>query len=117
MGQVNQNLHAMRLAQCSEVELELAASGARVKGETGLTHMQVDGEPWAQPIPAAGRGGDAPCVVRVQHAGCSQMLLNPDPLGGRRVRQIADRGRQLSQAAGPERHLSTSWCDGPGVLA
>jgi diacylglycerol kinase (ATP) len=56
MGQITPKLHAVRLAQCAEVELELAASGRGVKGETGLTHMQLDGEPWAQQIPAAGQG-------------------------------------------------------------
>ncbi len=56
MGQITPKLHAVRLAQCAEVEMELAASGRSVKGEAGLTHMQLDGEPWAQQIPAAGEG-------------------------------------------------------------
>jgi hypothetical protein len=56
MGQITPKMHAVRLAQCAEVELQLAASDKGVKGEMGLTHMQLDGEPWAQQIPAAGQG-------------------------------------------------------------
>lgn len=52
MAQLSSKVHAVRLAQCREVELRLEAQG-KVKGEHGQTHMQVDGEPWRQPITAA----------------------------------------------------------------
>ena len=54
MGQVSPKLHAMRLGQCCEVEVEMAAWGRQaVRDDRGLTHMQLDGEPWPQPIPLA----------------------------------------------------------------
>ena len=77
-------MHAKRLAQCSEVQLELVATGARVHGETGMTYMQLDGEPWPQAIPAvAGRAragvpgtGPEPLRVHISHAGQSRLLFN-----------------------------------------
>ena len=53
MGQISSKIHAHRLAQCREVEMELAATGGAVKGERGIVYMQLDGEPWPQEIPAA----------------------------------------------------------------
>jgi hypothetical protein len=89
--------------------------------------MQVDGEPWRQPIPAAAARPRAPrpaalqeagppgqaqqaqqtqqaqqVVVHVAHAGVSSMLHNEaEPQGGRRVRAIAARGAQLSSPLDP----------------
>ncbi|KAL4424008.1 hypothetical protein ABPG75_001309 [Micractinium tetrahymenae] len=124
MAQVSSRLHAVRLAQCREVEVELVARGGKVKDEMGYTHMQVDGEPWRQPIPAApdalrarrpsflqqqqrDSGGAAqqaqqaqqrPVVLRVSHGGQSEMLFNDrEPQGIRRARKMAARGAAHSQ--------------------
>ena len=131
----------------------------QVRGEQGYTHMQMDGEPWRQPIPAAepvrqrtprpaglqestsggtpraaaaagaaaaggatqqqqqapqpgeqheqqqqqqqqqGEASGHVVVVRVSHAGQSQMLFNEaDPQGIKRARRLAARGAQLSKA-------------------
>lgn len=52
MGGVSSGIHGVRLAQASELMLELLAPAGKVEGEPGLAHMQVDGEPWPQEIPA-----------------------------------------------------------------
>jgi hypothetical protein len=40
--------------------------------------VQIDGEPWLQPIPGSKQG--PPLVVEVHHAGVSKLLLNKDPM-------------------------------------
>lgn len=84
-------------------EQQVSPPCVQIKDEKGYTHMQVDGEPWRQPIPAApdalrarrpsslqqprDSGGAAapasrgqlqpqPVVLRVSHAGHSEMLFN-----------------------------------------
>eukprot|EP00887_Chlorella_sp_A99_P001396 scaffold8.g1396.t1 len=108
MGQISPRVHALRLAQCAEVELELAAGGrGAVRGDTGLTHMQVDGEPWPQHIPLAappprpagavdGAAADGsftaqPLRVRISRRGQSRLLFNSDIQGGPKVRRLASR--------------------------
>jgi diacylglycerol kinase (ATP) len=66
MGQLNARIHAKRLAQCSEVDMDLAAAqyDGDVKGmesrrrrKSHKTYMQIDGEPWEQEIPVVNGGG------------------------------------------------------------
>jgi ribosomal protein S6E (S10) len=111
MGQVSRRVHAKRLAQAEEVEITLEAHGALY----GVTHMQLDGEPWEQRVPGdkilpggAETGGDnsgKPLVVRVRRAGQSRMLLNDvEALGPKTARQVTSRGAMLSKmlaVAGP----------------
>lgn len=103
MGQLSSKLHALRLAQCCEVELELASTRSRVKDDEATVYMQLDGEPWPQRIPAAslqrspavaGEGikSSEPLRVHIASPGQSQMLLNTsNVLGSRKVKQLAKR--------------------------
>ncbi len=50
MGGLYYKVHGMRLAQASEMLLELKAGGLH-KGAAPMTHMQLDGEPWRQELP------------------------------------------------------------------
>lgn len=50
MGGLFNKVHGMRLAQASEMLLELKAGGLH-KGAAPMTHMQLDGEPWQQELP------------------------------------------------------------------
>lgn len=106
MGQISSKIHALRLGQCSEVEMELAATGSRVKGETGTAYMQLDGEPWPQQIPAAPRGPGAPDAVQplkvqVAAAGSSRMLFNTsDVQGPKKVQRVAQRNIESVRTAG-----------------
>ena len=50
MGGLYYKVHGMRLAQASEMLLELKAGGLH-KGAAPMTHMQLDGEPWQQELP------------------------------------------------------------------
>ena len=104
MGQLTPRIHAKRLAQCCEVELELASAGGGgpVRGEGATTHMQLDGEPWPQPIPAAG-GGGAPLRLRVSRAGQSRVLLNAaDAQGPAKAQQLTQRGAGISRGVSEE---------------
>ena len=51
-----------RMVFASPSVLPHIVAGSNVKGERGTAHMQLDGEPWAQDIPA---GDAAPLVVSV----------------------------------------------------
>ena len=51
MGGLYYKVHGLRLAQASEMQLELKADGAPPKGGAATTHMQLDGEPWVQELP------------------------------------------------------------------
>ena len=50
MGGLYYKVHGLRLAQASEMQLELKAGGTP-KGAAPRTHMQLDGEPWQQELP------------------------------------------------------------------
>ena len=53
MGGLHYKVHGVRLAQASEMQLDLKVDGAsRSKGTTLKTHMQLDGEPWQQELPS-----------------------------------------------------------------
>ncbi len=51
MGGLYYKVHGMRLAQASEMQLDLKVGGAPSKGGAPMTHMQLDGEPWQQELP------------------------------------------------------------------
>ncbi len=61
MGGLYYKVHGMRLAQASEMLLELKAGGLH-KGAPPMTHMQLDGEPWQQELPY--EEGSPPMHVR-----------------------------------------------------
>ena len=88
-------VHGVRLAQASTVELSFSGDPHAATSDDDCVYMQVDGEPWRQPIPAA---GEPPLVVTVSHGGLSSMLVNTTELGGvpRRVRALAARERSVS---------------------
>ncbi|EFN52167.1 hypothetical protein CHLNCDRAFT_139349 [Chlorella variabilis] len=104
MAQVSSKVHAVRLAQCCEVELHLEARGGKESGPS----TAAAGTAEAAPSPHQQQEGQQQMVVRVAHAGRSHMLFNEkDPQGGRRVRQIASRGAQLSEEL--PSHFSMLW--------
>lgn len=111
MGQVTSKLHAKRLAQCREVEIELLATEGKVKDERGTVYMQLDGEPWRQEIPAelkAGRkkGNKAneeerkeTFKVKVSSGGQSRVLVNAaDSLGTKYAQWVTHRALSLAQS-------------------
>ena len=55
----------------------------RVKGETSTAYMQLDGEPWAQEIPAGTFGTTEPLRISVACGGQSRLLFNGDTSGFR----------------------------------
>ncbi|KAK9817059.1 hypothetical protein WJX72_008941 [[Myrmecia] bisecta] len=106
MGSVSPKIHGLRLAQADELKLELRASGLP-RGETGLTHMQLDGEPWPQEIPA---GDAAPLEIHVKCVGTSKMLFNTAKLKGiaKNIRKLAEREAKVSmqtQSNGASNHV------------
>ncbi len=70
MGGLYYKVHGMRLAQASEMLLELKAGGLH-KGAAPLTHMQLDGEPWQQELPC--EEGSSP--MHVSEVGCARSSL------------------------------------------
>ncbi|CAL8467982.1 g7520 [Coccomyxa elongata] len=94
MAGLTTKIHAKRLAQGTEVLLELRAGGV-TKGDTSETHMQLDGEPWPQTIPAGDR---EPLKVHIKHVGTAGMLFNPVPLRGiaPKIQKLAVRERRIS---------------------
>lgn len=53
--------HGVRIAQCRGVRLEVRSAQRAVDGEPGIAYMQLDGEPWKQPIPS--KKDDPPLLV------------------------------------------------------
>ncbi|CAL5219909.1 g1838 [Coccomyxa viridis] len=94
MSGISTKVHAKRLAQATEVVLELRASGL-TKEDTSMTHMQLDGEPWPQIIPA---GDKTPLMVHIKHVGTAGMLLNPTKLHGiaPKIQKLAVREHRIS---------------------
>jgi len=106
MAGLSPRLHAVRLAQAAEVELEVRAGAAGGCGGAGnVMHFQVDGEPWAQPLPEA---GDAPLRIRIAHEGAARMLFNGVRLAGvaPKIRRLAERERTVS--LGVQRRLTST---------
>ena len=110
-------VHAVRLAQAAELELAVAGGGAG--GGTGccggsggsgraapILHLQVDGEPWAQPLP--GDAADPPLLIRIAHAGTARILYNGTRLAGvaPKIRRLAERERTVS--LGVQRRLTST---------
>lgn len=99
MGQVTSKVHAKRLAQAVDVELEIfAGRGSAVKGERGRVFMQLDGEPWRQDVPEGDArrreiGAEEPLRVSISSGGTSRMLHNSTmPLGPVKIQKLAQRG-------------------------
>lgn len=110
MGQVNEHIHAKRLAQGTEVEFLVVEDGNRVQGDDdkSTTYLQLDGEPWAQDIPSIagnairweesedGRAATPGLRVRVSWAGKSYVLCNSkDMLGGKTAAELKNRADRL----------------------
>lgn len=51
MGGLYYKVHGLRLAQASEMQLDVKASRPASKGKPAVIHMQLDGEPWQQELP------------------------------------------------------------------
>ena len=51
MGGLYHKVHGMRLAQASQMQLDLKANRPHTKGKAAKIHMQLDGEPWQQELP------------------------------------------------------------------
>jgi diacylglycerol kinase (ATP) len=66
--------HGVRLAQASGIRVALKAASARADGEPGRVYLQMDGEPWEQPVPSG--VGEPPVVVEIVHDGVSRVLSN-----------------------------------------
>ncbi|CAK0764782.1 hypothetical protein CVIRNUC_003193 [Coccomyxa viridis] len=94
MSGISTKIHAKRLAQATEVVLELKAAGM-TKEDTSMTHMQLDGEPWPQIIPA---GDKTPLMVHIKHIGTAGMLFNPTKLQGiaPKIQKLAVREMEIS---------------------
>ncbi|KAL3150246.1 hypothetical protein ABBQ32_000102 [Trebouxia sp. C0010 RCD-2024] len=103
LSNVSPHIHGVRLGQTSEVEVQFEMQTA---GKKGLTHMRLDGEPWAQPFPAKG-AAEGPLRVHVKLAGRSRVLINTHNLPGVNAKalQLSNREQQESK---PERGESAS---------
>ncbi|DBA86900.1 hypothetical protein WJX79_000527 [Trebouxia sp. C0005] len=90
---VSDHIHGERIAQASEVEVYFEMQN----GRKGLTHMRLDGEPWAQPIPAKG-APEGPLKVHVKLSGSSRVLINTHNLPGINAKalQLSKREEQNS---------------------
>ncbi|DBB13111.1 TPA: hypothetical protein ACH3X3_005838 [Trebouxia sp. C0006] len=90
---VSDHVHGERIAQASEVEVYFEMQN----GRKGLTHMRLDGEPWAQPIPAKG-APEGPLKVHVKLSGSSRVLINTHNLPGINAKalQLSKREEQNS---------------------
>lgn len=51
MGGLYYKVHGLRLAQASEMQLDLKADRPHGMGRPAKIHMQLDGEPWQQELP------------------------------------------------------------------
>ena len=51
MGGLSYKVHGLRLAQASEMQLDLKADRPHGPGRPAKIHMQLDGEPWQQELP------------------------------------------------------------------
>ena len=51
MGGLYYKVHGLRLAQASEMQLDLKADRPHGTGRPAKIHMQLDGEPWQQELP------------------------------------------------------------------
>ena len=72
MGGLYYKVHGLRLAQASEMQLELKSHGHAPQGGPAVTHMQLDGEPWVQEVP---HGDDAvPMKVGLSDFGLLGMM-------------------------------------------
>ena len=52
MGGLYYKVHGLRLAQASEMQLDLKADRPHGIGRPAKIHMQLDGEPWQQELPS-----------------------------------------------------------------
>ncbi|DBA81590.1 hypothetical protein WJX77_006239 [Trebouxia sp. C0004] len=95
MGGLYYKVHGMRLAQTSEMLLELKAGGLH-KGAAPVTHMQLDGEPWQQELPY--EEGSPPMHIHVSPSGTSNMLFNTEKLQGmpKKIKALARREAEVS---------------------
>jgi len=66
--------HGVRLAQASGIRVALKAARPEADGAPGRVYMQMDGEPWEQPVPSG--AGEPPAVVEIVHDGVSRVLSN-----------------------------------------
>lgn len=66
--------HAKRLAQASGVRLHLRSQKVHPAASPSRAFVQLDGEPWEQPIPSGADEG--PIVVEILQGGKSRLLVN-----------------------------------------
>ena len=76
MGGLYYKVHGLRLAQASEMQLDLKADRPHGTGRPAKIHMQLDGEPWQQELPCD--EAEPPLHVRIapvlpMHAPCEQL--------------------------------------------
>lgn len=76
MGGLYYKVHGLRLAQASEMQLDLKADRPHGTGRPAKIHMQLDGEPWQQELPC--QDAEPPLHVSIasgllMHAPCGQL--------------------------------------------
>ena len=65
MGGLYHKVHGLRLAQGSEMQLDLKVDRPHGKGKLPVIHMQLDGEPWQQELPC--QEAEPPLHVSLGH--------------------------------------------------
>lgn len=96
MGGLYYKVHGLRLAQASEMQLDLKANRPHGKGKPARIHMQLDGEPWQQELPC--EEAEPPLHISVSPSGTSSMLFNTEKLQGmpKKIKALARREAEVS---------------------
>ncbi|WIA32111.1 hypothetical protein OEZ86_002962 [Tetradesmus obliquus] len=98
-----------RLAQVAGVRLALHSPAAQPDGGRAKLFMQLDGEPWEQPVPAG--ASQQRVVLEVVHAGVSKLLANssePSSHPEKKMTKMLNKQQAAAYVAAPAGGMESS---------